>query len=380
LDLDRLSREGRPCRDAKLGTGCGATASGTPSMERRNANQKVEAAARPPALDGRRVEGRLPAVDMTKGLAAIFVFFIHGGALHDTFAFAHVVNRAVPMFFVLFGMNAVHWWSRPSRTVRLWYAHYLRRVLVPVWAILPILWAAASWSGPGGHELTASLVVANLLGQLPNVGAAQFVTTIVAVVVAFPVLQVVSARFGVVALLVVMVIVRSMLPLGWFFAESDLGRALFAVQLFGGCVAFGMLVATFEADLGPRAYAIAALAWALLVILREIDPQGMPIAHLDWMADCAFTVLLLGATAGLARFDLVKRTLGWFGVHSYGLYVAQILLMNLAVAFAARGFAAAESPWLRTALLALGATAVTAAVQWRPETASRRVRESLAAR
>ena len=49
---------------------------------------------------------RLPAIDLVKGCAILWVLFIHSQALGDGPLFRYVVNQAVPIFVVLFGLNS----------------------------------------------------------------------------------------------------------------------------------------------------------------------------------------------------------------------------------------------------------------------------------
>ena len=56
--------------------------------------------------------GRDPAIDMAKGVAILWVLLIHSDALHQNLLYRHVVNQAVPVFVVLFGLNSALWWRR----------------------------------------------------------------------------------------------------------------------------------------------------------------------------------------------------------------------------------------------------------------------------
>ena len=49
---------------------------------------------------------RWAEIDLLKGLAILWVLLIHSRALGDGPGFLYVVNRAVPLFVILFGLNS----------------------------------------------------------------------------------------------------------------------------------------------------------------------------------------------------------------------------------------------------------------------------------
>jgi hypothetical protein len=49
---------------------------------------------------------RLPEIDWLKGFAILCGINNHSGATNGTWVYDHVISRAVPVFLVLFGMNA----------------------------------------------------------------------------------------------------------------------------------------------------------------------------------------------------------------------------------------------------------------------------------
>ena len=54
----------------------------------------------------------LPELDWLKGFSILSVVCIHAKLYADTAAFNGVVNRAVPIFLVLFGVTSELWWER----------------------------------------------------------------------------------------------------------------------------------------------------------------------------------------------------------------------------------------------------------------------------
>ena len=97
---------------------------------------------------------------------------IHAEALRDRAVFTHLVNHAVGIFVVLFGLNSELWWrGRELRSdLGRWYASRARRLLVPMWAALPVWWALALSFRPEGIRLSARLAVAHAGGYLAHVG------------------------------------------------------------------------------------------------------------------------------------------------------------------------------------------------------------------
>ena len=53
---------------------------------------------------------RFVGIDMLKGCAILWVMLIHAEALRGHAVFTHLVNHAVGIFVVLFGLNSVLWW------------------------------------------------------------------------------------------------------------------------------------------------------------------------------------------------------------------------------------------------------------------------------
>ena len=54
---------------------------------------------------------RLTEIDALKGIAILWDFAIHAALFSGTFFATHVINRAVPIFLVLFGYTSTIWWK-----------------------------------------------------------------------------------------------------------------------------------------------------------------------------------------------------------------------------------------------------------------------------
>src|SRR4026208_2429584 len=90
----------------------------------------------------------LPELDWLKGFAIACVVCIHAELYSHTLFFDRIVNRAVPIFTVLFGVTSELWWKRAltsqagSGPIARWYRTRLQRLIIPFWAL-----GAAWWIG-----------------------------------------------------------------------------------------------------------------------------------------------------------------------------------------------------------------------------------------
>jgi peptidoglycan/LPS O-acetylase OafA/YrhL len=79
---------------------------------------------------------RDPRIDWLKGFAALSVLVIHSHALRDPLVYHQFLNRAVPIFILLFGLTSDRWWATRTpaasiATATVWYRTRLPRLLVP---------------------------------------------------------------------------------------------------------------------------------------------------------------------------------------------------------------------------------------------------------
>ena len=56
--------------------------------------------------------GHLPELDWLKGFAILAVICIHAKLYADSVFFLQIINRAVHVFLVLFGISSELWWQR----------------------------------------------------------------------------------------------------------------------------------------------------------------------------------------------------------------------------------------------------------------------------
>lgn len=273
---------------------------------------------------------RVDAIDMVKGCALLSVLLIHSRALGDSRFFLNVVNQAVPVFLVLFGTNSFLWWNRPGRRATEWYVNRARRILVPMWAALPVWWLSALVFRPPDVKLGPSLALLHVVGYLDAVGTGWFITLVIQLVIVFPVLFAAVRYFGVgpvilVALAGALLVVR----FEWRLMETWglFNYYVFSPRFFGH-VAFGMLIAMLLPRLGLGAAALSAIMWLGCVVAGEgtLGPRLVPYAR--FVISLPLTVLALALFARLPRLAGVTTPLVWLGQSSYGLYLGQLLTHN----------------------------------------------------
>jgi peptidoglycan/LPS O-acetylase OafA/YrhL len=310
-------------------------------------------------------DGRVVAIDLAKGVAILWVLLIHAQVLAGRVVMRDLINHAVPVFLVLFGLNAEQWWrQRTAADLALWYRRYLRRILVPVWGMLPVWWVSSLWLRPDQVQLSWGMMAANALGYLPNIGAGWFVTIIVYMVLVFPLLHFAARRVGSVMVLAgglvcLVAAVAFQVPLWWRLGPFN--QLTFAPRMFGH-VTFGLFLASRLDRLTVPAGLVALALWGFLSAAVQATATSPVSAYPERLMDLPLTVSLLVLMNHLAGLPWVARPIGWLGVNSYGLYIGQVLVHNLVYAwFGVRGPWRLVGHWTYALLLFL-ATLVTLAL------------------
>jgi peptidoglycan/LPS O-acetylase OafA/YrhL len=273
---------------------------------------------------------RVDAIDMVKGCAILCVLLIHSRALGDSWLFLHVVNQAVPVFIVLFGTNSFLWWSRQGRSATEWYAKRARRILVPMWAALPVWWLLAFGFRPPDVTLTPSLAALHVVGYLVAVGTGWFITLVIQLTLVFPLLHAVVRRVGIEPVLVAGLAGGfAIVALEWRLIEAwgFFNYYVFSPRFFGHVI-FGMLIATLLPRLGLGAAAVSVVLWLGCVVVAggASAPRLVPFAQ--FATSLPLTVVALALFARLPRLAGVTAALVWLGQSSYGLYLGQLLTHN----------------------------------------------------
>ncbi len=274
---------------------------------------------------------RIVAIDMLKGAAIVWVMLIHAEALRDRLVMVHVFNHAVPVFVVLFGLNSELWWRRRTwADLGTWYLTRARRLYVPIWAMLVVWWAMALWFQRPLIPLSWKLLVWHAVGDLEFVGTGWFVTMILQLVVLFPFLHLAARRVGLgVTLLagIAATVLSVALRMDLVAAIGLPGTRSFSPR-FLAHVTFGMVLAHHLDWLRWRTallcVAVLVPCWASHagVLLPAFGPYA------ERLLDLPLTLALLVAMGAFADVAVVARPLAWLGVHSWGLYVGQMLVHN----------------------------------------------------
>lgn len=281
---------------------------------------------------------RRTEVDLLKGCAILWVLLIHSKALGDSLFYLHVVNHAVPLFVILFGLNSCYWWSGRSLSgdATAWYSSRFKRILAPFWAALPVWWGLTLWLRPPEIPLDWWLPLAHLGGYTLHIGTGWFVTLILPLVILFPLLAAAERRFGIWPLLLVAV-AGELLVAHWRLDLVErfgfLNFLVFPPRVLAHVV-FGIWLARHierSGGIGPVAGALGALLWALCAAIQQgwLWPTSGPYA--ETLIDLPLAMTLLAVLRPLAALPLVSPALVWLGLGSWGIYLGQMLMHNAVV-------------------------------------------------
>ena len=293
----------------------------------------------------------LPEIDILKGFCVLCVVAIHAAFLAETPAFRFLIDRAVPVFLVLFGVTSDLWWRRNGEhSTRRWYVTRLKRVVPGYWAMMACWWlVVALWHRPD-NELTLGWPQAliTFLGSAGWVGTTWFVTIILQFILLMPLLQRVSRGAWAIPVLGVA-------------AASTYGTAVFMLEVItAGKVLFGDNVhdmyyywAVFLRALWHVVAGIAIARWwqgrvglAAAGAAVVVCVSGAIHLHLEravfWdtpgrlhqlgllhLLDVPLAVALLGLARWLPLPAIVQRGLAWCGRWSWGIYLAHLLLYEV---------------------------------------------------
>jgi len=299
---------------------------------------------------------RSVAIDMLRGCSILWVLLIHAEALPGNPLMVYVFNHAAQYFIVLLGLNAELWWSRARpHPLRTWYVDRTRRLLVPLWAALPVWWLLVIVLKPRLQApLTVSLLLQHLIGLTTQIGTGWFVTLAIEMAVLFPLLHFLARRIGYWPLLA-LGIACSVLSLGaqWYVIHrAGLRGWLIFPPRWIAHMALGMVLARNLGRLGPAVGVAAAVLVAVCIATTPNanaawDPYGGRLIELP------MTVLLLVLMTPLSRVPGVAPPLVWLGVRSYAIYLGQMLThCALVFAFGMRVMHRTGWEWYALALLA----------------------------
>lgn len=299
----------------------------------------------------RRSHEHLPVVDRVKGVAILFVVAIHAKIGEGSLFHEHVVNRAVPIFLLVFGMMSEASLGRAlgaGGTLSAWWWARFRRLFVPIWAAGALWWLGFYWVKPP-YDLGAPELLLTALGYSPWIGPSWFVTLVLQLILLFPALHWALNRVGPWGLLGVSALVTAYTayhtlqivdfgrevisanvpPPGWFYVWVFPPRSLWLVVA-------GMVVAR---TLGPR-LSLRAAVWAVVIAtlvlpaVRLVRPDEFIVGQLRVVVmmhlfDVPVSLAVVGILSNLRVPGFVAAPLEWCGRHSWGLYLGHVAVFEI---------------------------------------------------
>ncbi len=273
---------------------------------------------------------------------------IHAEALTGTLVYDLLVNRAVPIFLVLFGLTSSLWWQnrgeqRAAETLAVWVKSRLIRLLVPVWAILVVWWPlqlvldAAPLRSPVA-------VVSTFLGYMPWVSTGWFVTLILELVVLFPLIRWLVRAIGIFAGLLIGLLATIV---SFYYVFDIIEWMQVWLRDDGSIVSFfyfwifapaylwnltaGIGLATVPRQRRAHAAVLAAVCFVLLIAGKAwFAPRPVVGACISALADVPLAVILLWVMSRVTATGQLDRALSWCGRYSWGLYIGQMLIHSTA--------------------------------------------------
>lgn len=288
---------------------------------------------------------RLAELDWAKGVAILAVVLIHAKALEGRLFDELFVQRAVPIFLVLFGMTSEFWWQRRCQsgwnlqTTLAWYRQRFLRLIIPVWAAASLWWVSAA-----ALDLPLRFgwpqILASYLGYSPWIGVSWFVTLVLQLVVLFPLLRSAGLRLGAtISLAASAMLVLTCQYEFWpiIHAGKDLLHntafepGFFYFWIFPPRVFLHVIAGIFLARAGLPNRPAALLSMLLIIgLVWMLDTSWYPPvvgpALFSPLADVPVTVLLLAALRAWTPPTQLGETLRWLGQYSWGLYLAHTLV------------------------------------------------------
>ncbi len=315
---------------------------------------------------------RFCEIDLLKGVAILAVLLIHARPLVGSLVHTYLINRAVPIFLFLFGTTSQLWWHRHSRlsgsALREWYGARFRRLLVPMWGAFACWWTFKLVFVPA-FELTLPRVIATVLGYAPWVGTAWFVTLILELVILYPIILYAVrllgdslALIGALSLMIITyVYAHQITDILQSLLMHSAGTGFFYLWIFPGdkilLVVSGMTLARHGVRLSAgRTGVFAAMAIIGVAFAEAATMDATSRLILMRALDIPLSIVLLALARFLGTWQPLERALTWCGVSSWGIYLGQMLVHNVATGLGTRPWALSIAErWLYAAALLIGA-------------------------
>ncbi|MEO6027294.1 MAG: acyltransferase family protein [Candidatus Binatia bacterium] len=300
-----------------------------------------------------RREARRPEIDWLKGFAILCVFLIHAQPLHGRAIQTYLIDRAVPIFVVLFGMTSERWWrSRASMHIQealiLWYRTRVRRLMIPAWATVIMWWCLQLALPKGSSSFSPTRIAMTALGYWPWIGTGWFVTLVILLVIVFPFAHLALQTIGEAATLLI-AIGALLASWAYMFHAIEIMRALlfdtaphtnpfFYFWIF---VPAWLMAVTVGAVLTRRRVIVRPHHVALCVGLAglihataahlALSPasQRAPFA----LADPLIAIAMLGIIPVVGGWAPAASFFAWCGEWSWGIYLGQLLVHNALVGY-----------------------------------------------
>ncbi|HEX7477092.1 MAG TPA: acyltransferase family protein [Polyangiales bacterium] len=305
---------------------------------------------------------RVVEIDRLKGLAMLGVICIHAKLGDGTELYEQLINRAVPVFVVLFGATSELWWSAQSARVALggeargalhaWYRTRGLRLLVPAWSAVTLWWLMAYALGATTpRHLSWLQLGVSYLGYAPWIGISWFVTLVLQLVLVFPALRWVQLRLGDLATLLVAFGLSSLctwelwqiVDFGYRHLGSGVPKPgwyyfwIFSPRFFWQVAAGSCIARFWHARPSARVTVVAAGVFVVSVVLSHVargaqdDVFAGPLREQIVMrfGDVPLALALLGVAGWLCAQGRAARFLVWLGLASWGVYLGHMLVHEL---------------------------------------------------
>jgi peptidoglycan/LPS O-acetylase OafA/YrhL len=330
---------------------------------------------------------RVAEIEWLKGTAILWVICIHSRAFDQTWVFEQFINRAVPIFLVLFGATSELWWLRaeradPRRVSRRWYRKRLRRLLPGYFAMMALWWIAALLLAgtPAVAGLSWKHAVITALGYAPWAMTTWFFTVIAVMTLLFPLVRAVCVALGAAVCLVVAFAICGV-SCWYVLSIMDAGNRLFGPVIhdtpayyyywiffpryFWHVIAGVFVVRMWNAHLSRTTTALAVTVSVVGMIAMGAlgrtpgDVFGTIRQHVvAQLLDVPVALALLGLLRWFPPPAIITRLLAVCARWSWGLYLGHICVYELSL-LAGYGFFRGPLPQrlaFGVALLALGSS------------------------
>jgi peptidoglycan/LPS O-acetylase OafA/YrhL len=286
-------------------------------------------------------------IDALRGAAMLCVLLIHADPLRGNALHNQVVNRAVPVLLVLFGLSSQLSWDRLAassfwQAARSYWSARLVRLVPPVWAAVCAWWllVATLQIAPNPDW---KWLLAHALGYVPQLGTGWFITLILPLVLLFPFLYLALRVMGPAPTCVAALAISGYLHLradlvtdwvSFLLRDSAHMEGFFRFYyfwIFPPARVFLLVAGMILAQRGVRIPLPLTLACAGFVVASAIvrstllADSGLTGFALHAITDVPLTLLALELFR-VVFSERSARVLIWLGRSSWGVYLGQMVV------------------------------------------------------